>query len=141
MRRNLLFGVGAAVALSMVAAAQEKTTFDPEMPPVVVKTLPAANEKGVDPALSEIRVTFDRPMQTESAWSWIIHQNLGVYPGMKDGPAPRWEDDGRTCVLAVKLAPGVLYAVGANSFRHRGFRDLGGRVSVPFVWVFRTRGE
>jgi hypothetical protein len=93
----------------------------------------------VDPGLTEISVTFDRPMQTEESWSWIIHQNLGIYPGLKDGPPPRWEDDGRTCVLAVKLAPGRLYAVGANSFRHRGFRDLTGRVAVPFTWVFKTR--
>ena len=138
MIRNLVFGLVIVLVLARGAAAQEPA-FDPELPPVVVKTVPAAGEKEVDSSLTEIRVTFDRPMQTENAWSWIIHQNLGIYPGIKDGPDPRWEDDGRTCVLPVKLLPGRLYAVGANSFRHTGFRDLSGLVAVPFAWVFKTR--
>jgi hypothetical protein len=41
-------------------------------------------------------------------------------------------------VLAAKLVPGTLYAVGANSFRHTGFRAPDNRVAVPYVWVFKT---
>lgn len=142
MKRKSWFGVGVVLALAWMASAQEaKTAYDPEMPPVVVKTVPAANEKSVDPALTEIRVTFDRPMRTERSWSWIIHQQLGAYPGLRDGPEPRWEDEGRTCILTVKLVPGTLYAVGTNSFRHTGFRDRDGHPAVPFVWVFRTREQ
>ena len=78
-------------------------------------------------------------MQTEKAWSWIIHQNLGVYPGYRGSAEPRWEDDGKTCVLPVKLSPDTVYAVGCNSIRHTGFKDKNGKVAVPFVWVFKTR--
>jgi hypothetical protein len=119
--------------------AQEKPAVDPEMPPVVVKTEPAAGAKDVDPDLKEISVTFDRPMKTEKSWSWIIHQRLGAYPGVRGGPEPRWSDDGRTCYLSVSLKPGTLYAVGANSFRHTGFRDGNGEIAIPFVWVFKTK--
>jgi hypothetical protein len=122
-----------------VSAQEQKPAFDPEMPAIVVGTVPAAGAKDVDPNLKEIRVTFDRPMRTDRSWSWIIHQQLGAYPGAKDGPDPRWEDDGRTCILAVDLKPGTLYAVGANSFRHTGFRDKQSRPAVPYVWVFRTK--
>ena len=127
-----------AFALALGVQAQEKAAFDPDLPPVVVKTAPAAGEKGVAVDLKEIRVTFDRPMQTENAWSWIIHQQLGAYPGVRGGPGPRWEDGGRTCILPAALKPDTLYAVGVNSFRHNGFRDTKGKVAVPFVWVFRT---
>ena len=37
-------------------------------PPVVVKTLPVAGSQGIDPALSEISVTFSKPM-TDRSWS------------------------------------------------------------------------
>ena len=131
-----LAGVGVFVALAAERAATEPDT---DLPPCVVKTVPADRAKDVDPALQEIKVTFDRPMQAERSWSWIIHNNLGAYPGYQGSAEPRWEDEGKTCVLQVKLAPGALYAVGVNSFRHTGFRDKAGKVAVPYVWVFKTR--
>ena len=142
MYRRTHLAVWALTLLSCLFAlgvcAQEEPAFDPEMPPVVVKTFPAAGAKDVEAGLKEIRVTFDRPMQTENAWSWIIQRRLGVYPGVRGGPPPRWENGGRTCVLPVSLKPGVLYAVGVNSFRHTGFKGRAGKVAVPFVWVFKT---
>jgi len=121
------------------AWAGEGAAPDSDFPPRVVKTEPAYGEKDVDFSLKEIKVTFDRPMQTEKAWSWIIHENLGVYPGFRGGPEPRWENDGKTCVLPVKLSPDTVYAVGVNSVRHSGFKDAGGKVAVPHVWVFKTK--
>ena len=138
--RSALAAASVLGALTAASLAQEKKpAFDPELPPCVVKTEPANRAKDVDPALREIKVTFDRPMDTGGNWSWIIHQALGIYPGVRGGPVPRWENEGRTCVLPVKLKPGTLYAVGANSFRHTGFRDRKGRIAVPYVWVFRTK--
>lgn len=87
---------------------------------------------------AEKRPAFDRPMMTERQWSWIIHQQIGIYPGDPEGPPPRWEDGGRTCVLAVKLAPNTLYAAGVESFRHTGFRTADNKIAVPYVWVFKT---
>ena len=136
----VLISARASVA---VAAEADATPVDqglyPDFPPHVVKTEPAMNAKDVDFALREIKVTFDRPMQTGQYWSWIMHRNLGVYPGYRGGPEPRWENDGRTCVLPVKLSPDTLYAVGVNSFRHKGFRSPEGKVAVPCVWVFKTK--
>ena len=120
-------------------AAKGAKKADTDLPPCVVKTVPADRAKDVDAALKEIKVTFDRAMKTEKSYSWIIQRNLGAYPGYKGSPPPRWEDDGRTCVLPVRLTPNTLYAVGANSFYHSGFRDTQGKVAVPRVWVFKTK--
>lgn len=138
MRPHLL-ALGLLVALTAAAAEKEPPPkFDPTLPPCVVKTVPADRAKDVDANLREIKVTFDRPMITKQQWSWIIHEHLGIYPGAKDGPPPRWEDGGRTCCLPVKLIPNTLYAVGVNSFRHTGFRDPNNRVAVPYTLIFRT---
>lgn len=116
-----------------------RPAFDADMPPVVVKTLPALGDKEVDPALEELKVTFDRPMDPDS-YSWVIDTDLGARP-MKYRAVVRWEDDERTCVLAAKLRPGTLYAFGANSVRHHGFRSVDGRIAVPHWVVFRTAGQ
>ena len=113
----------------------DKATF----PPQVVKTVPANLADNVDFTITEIKVTFDRKMQSDKAWSWIIHQNLGVYPGYRPSPDPKWEDGGKTCVLSVKLSPDTLYAVGVNSYRHNGFKDVNGKVAIPHIWVFKTK--
>jgi hypothetical protein len=135
----VVVGICALVALAAdgeeVGAGQE---VDRNFPPYVVKTEPASRAKDVASALREIKVTFDRPMMTEQQWSWIIHRNLGTYPGYRDSAEPRWEDDGRTCVLSVRLTADTLYAVGVNSFRHSGFRDTDNKIAVPHVWVFKT---
>ena len=129
----------AAVAVCVGLAAQEKAPApNLELPPCVVKTEPANRAVDVDTKLREIKVTFDRPMTTEKSWSWIIHTEHGLYPGYRGSPEPRWEDDGRTCVLAVRLSPDTVYAVGVNSYRHTGFRDTNGKPAVPFAWVFKT---
>jgi len=148
---GLLAAVSVAVAAWQGCAPvedQDKTapgartnsgTYDPAFPPRVVATLPPDRAKNVDFALQEIKVTFDRPMMTEKQWSWIIHTDLGVYPGYEGSPDPRWEDGGRTCVLAVRLSPDTVYAVGANGVNYTGFRDTSNKVAVPYVWVFKTR--
>ncbi len=128
---------GRVLAAEKPAKGAEK--FDAELPPCVVATHPANRAKDVSYTLREIKVTFDRPMTTGRHYSWIIHTQLGVYPGYRGGPALRWEDDGRTCVLPVRLSPDTLYAVGVNSFRHTGFRDRKDKIAVPLVWVFKTK--
>jgi hypothetical protein len=132
---TVLLGVGA-----VGFAAEKAAEFDPDLPPCVVKTEPANRAKDVDFALREIKVTFDRPMATEKSWSWMLLTECGVYPGYRGGTAePRWEDDGRTCVLPVRLSPDTVYAVGTNSPRNWGFRDTKGKAAVPFAWVFKTK--
>jgi len=124
---------------AMSAPAQDAAEkVDDRFPPRVVKTEPANRADDVEPALKEIKVTYDRPMMDRS-WSWILQRNLGVYPGARDLGEPRWENDGKTCVLPVRLRPNTVYAIGCNSFRHSGFRDRKGRIAVPHVWVFKTK--
>jgi RNA polymerase sigma-70 factor (ECF subfamily) len=138
----LAWGSVAAGVLCAVLLAQEKPPkAAEEWPPRVVATEPADRASDVDPDLAEIRVTFDRPMTVGENYSWVKLVEWGQFPGSRGARAPRWENGGRTCVLAVKLEPGVLYAVGINSFRHRGFRDTVGTPAVPFAWVFRTKKE
>jgi hypothetical protein len=112
---------------------------DLSLPPCVVETVPANRATDVDYTLREIKVTYDRPMTVGQNYSWIIHQELGVYPGVRGGQPPRWENDGKTCVLPVRLSPDTLYAIGVNSHRHTGFHDRNGKIAVPYIWVFRTR--
>ena len=134
----VVHGVSAQAPAPVIEAAPAPQP-DLDLPPCAVKTVPADRAKDVDFDLQEIKVTFDRPMTTEKSWSWILHEDLGVYPGYRGGPDPQWEDDGRTCVLAVKLSPDTLYAIGVNSFRHHGFKDTQGKNAVPHVWVFKTK--
>lgn len=138
--RSALAAASVLGALAAAPLAQEaKQAFDPDFPPCVVKTEPADRAKDVHYRLREIKVTFDRPMTTGRMWSWIILRANGVYPGTRGGPEPRWEDEGHTCVLPVRLSPDTVYAIGVNSPRHTGFRDTKGKVAVPHAWVFKTR--
>jgi hypothetical protein len=139
--RRWVAALAVAAGLVVTLGAQgpeKKESAETAWPPRVVKTMPADRDGAVDPGLEEIKVTFDRAMVTERSWAWMRCEDLGAWPGA-DGTTPRWEDGGRTCVLAVKLKPDTLYAVGANSFRHGGFRDGSDRRSVPYWWVFRTK--
>jgi hypothetical protein len=108
-------------------------------PPRVVKTEPANLAEGVEYTLKEIKVTFDRKMKGDQSWSWILQQNIGVYPGYRSSGPPKWENGGKTCVLPVKLSPDTLYAVGVNSYRHTGFKDTNGKIAIPYTWVFKTK--
>ena len=123
----------------IAASAADKPNANADFPPMVVKTEPESRVTGVDFTIQEIKVTYDRPMETGGSWSWIIHTNLGVYPGYRGSAGPRWENNGKTCVLPVKLSPNTVYAIGVNSFRHTGFKDKAGTAAVPHVWVFKTR--
>ncbi len=119
----LLISGGGAAAISLETA-----------PPVVVRTSPTAGAAGVDPALSEIRVTFSKPMQ-DGSWSWSTWGEEN-FPEIT-GPI-RYETDQRTCVLPVKLEPGKFYATWLNSEKFRNFKDTDGRPAVPYLLTFTT---
>ena len=129
----------AALVGCSALAAEKKADFDPDLPPCVVKTEPADRAKDVDFNVREIKVTFDRPMTTGENYSWMILEPYGIYPGYRGSDPPRWLEDGRTCVLQVRLSPDTVYAVGINSYRHVGFHDPKGKAAVPYAIVFKTR--
>jgi hypothetical protein len=105
-------------------------------PPVVVRTVPVAGSVDVDPALSEIRVTYSKAMH-DGSWSW---STWGENNFPENTGTPRYLADGRTCVLPVKLQPDKFYAIWLNSDKFKNFKDAGQRPAVPYLLTFFTGG-
>ena len=124
----------------LVTAAVAQTPASKETAvsrPVVVKTVPAAGDTAVDPALREIQVTFSKDMLTDKMWSWVM-ESKETFPKMAG--QPRYLDDKRTCVLPVELQPGKTYKIWINSAKFDHFRDTANQPAVPFLLEFRTKG-
>jgi hypothetical protein len=99
--------------------------------PKVIKASPEIGINGVDPALREIRVTFDQDMNTGAyAFSGEIY-----YPDVT-GTAT-WLDS-RTCSLPVALAPGRFYRVGINMPPRDNFQTPDGVKALPCILYFTT---
>lgn len=132
---SLLFGLLISAPTTSALAGNELSVQT--MPPVVVETFPRAGDTNVDPAVSEIRVTFSKDMMTENMWSWVIHTE-DSFPEIAG--EVRYLPDGRTCVAPVKLYPGRKYAIWFNSpnYRHNAFRDQANNPAVPYLLVFET---
>ena len=106
-----------------------------KLPPVVVETFPVAGAHDVPPGETEIRVRFDKPM-TGGSWSWSGAWENSTPDILGD---PHYTDDGRTCLIKVKLAPGTSYGYWLNSEKFQNFRDRAGRPAVPYLLTFRTK--
>ncbi len=101
--------------------------------PRVAEMTPANNATDVDPSIVELRVTFDRDMDT------------GGYSFTGGGPKfpkttgkPRWIDK-RTAVMPVALEPGQRYELGINAASFKNFRSAEGVPVEPVRWTFKTR--
>jgi hypothetical protein len=133
-KSNLLaaLAVGALCGLSTPQAPAQNIE---SMPPVVVKAVPESGAKDVAPGTVEIRVTFSKEM-TDNSWSWS-----GAWQGSTPESVgkPKYEKDGKTCVIKVKLEPGKTYAYWINSARFQGFKDQQGHPAVPYLLVFQTK--
>ncbi len=123
---------GAALALATPVKAQ--TISLESAPPVVVKTVPAAGATDVHPALTEIKVTYSKGMR-DGSWSWSTwgEENYPETTGQ-----PKYLQDGRTCVLPVKLQANKFYAIWLNSDKFKNFTDTAGRPAVPYLLTFYT---
>ena len=126
MTRMMSILAALVVGLSGPAARADEVTLE-SVPPVVVKTIPAAGAGDVDPKLTEIRVTFSKDME-DGSWSWATLSDES-FPKM-DGK-PKYLADKRTCVLPVKLEPGKTYAIWVNNEKFRNFKDADGRPGGP----------
>jgi RNA polymerase sigma-70 factor (ECF subfamily) len=95
-----------------------------------------ASMLSVDPATTEIRVTYSKNMR-DGSWSWSTwgEENMPKMTGK-----PHYMDDKRTCVAPVKLEPNKFYAIWLNSENFGNFKDAGGRPAVPYLLVFKTKG-
>ena len=111
-----------------VAAAQDASM------PVVVQTIPESGSADVDPLLSELRVTFSKPMR-DGSYAWVMGSE--DHPEVT-GPA-RYLADGRTSVLPVRLEPGKTYAIWLNHETERYFKGRDGQFALPYLLIFETR--
>jgi RNA polymerase sigma-70 factor (ECF subfamily) len=115
------------------ASAEEEITVE-ATPPVVVKTVPTAGTTNVDAKTTEIQVTFSKEMMDKS-WSW---SQLSDETFPKIIGKPKYLEDKRTCVVAVKLEADKTYAIWLNSENFHNFKDADGRSAVPYLLVFKT---
>jgi len=112
----------------------EKPAADPhDAAAVVAQTTPSTGDTDVDPAVTEIRVTYNKEMMNWN-WSWCYDPDL-----LKTTGKPHYETDGQTCVLPVKLEPGKTYTIHLNSETFHNFKDAAGHSAIPYVLQFRTR--
>lgn len=102
--------------------------------PQIVKTVPETGAKDVDPALKEIRVTFDRDMQKGMSWTG----GPPLFPPTEKKRPAKWIDK-RTCVLPVKLEPDTEYRVGVNAPSFKNFRSADGTPAQPAAIEFKTK--
>lgn len=96
---------------------------------------PANGANDVDPATTELRVTFNVPMGGGFSWT-------GSGPNHPETTGrPYWTEDRKTCVLPVKLKPKWDYRLGLNSRSHKNFQSESGIPLEPVIYAFTTRGQ
>jgi hypothetical protein len=105
--------------------------------PKIVELAPKNGAADVDPAIKELRATFNVPMGEGMSWTGSGPQ----FPKIADGEKPRWSADRRTCTLPVSLTPGHEYRLGLNSPSHNNFQSEWGVPLEPIVYQFRTRAS
>jgi hypothetical protein len=147
--------IGAGVVLVLIAVSNEMKhsatrggslelvqTNQPEIlmieqPAVVVETFPASGAVDVAPGTTEIRVRFSKPME-DGSWSWATAWENSAPESVGD---PHYLNDGRTCVLKVRLEPGKTYAWWLNSDKFKNFKDRAGRPAIPYLLTFQTQSK
>ncbi len=138
-RFSKIYGMVAITGVAAVNYAADETPPSVKtLPPAVVKTVPAAGDTQVDAATTkEIRVTFSKKM-TDKSWSWA-NAKLGESTKLPITGEPRYDADGKTCIVSVDLKPGRTYAVWINSEKFKNFKDAEGNSAVPYLLVFETK--
>lgn len=120
--------IGIAAVLLFAGVAQGESV------PKVVKVSPEIGAKDVDPALTEISVTFDQEMGGGASWTG------GGEAFPETTGKMTWSADKKTCTLPVKLKPGAFHRVGINSSSHRNFQSAAGQPAEFNVIYFATKG-
>jgi beta-lactamase regulating signal transducer with metallopeptidase domain len=103
--------------------------------PWIVSLEPANGATDVDPALTELRVTFDTSMASGVSWTGGGEN----FPTIPEGQTPHWTEDRKTCILPVKLKPNWQYKLGINSPSFKNFQSLDGVPVDPTLYTFSTR--
>lgn len=105
------------------------------LPPSVIRTFPTSGDRGVDPSVKEVRVTFSKEMITREQWSFV-QIAPGAFPEIAG--EIHYLKDRRTCVMPVRLEPGKRYAIWVNSPKYNNFKDTSHQSAVPYLLVFET---
>ncbi len=121
--------------LNIVYGNPNLLTPKPGEPPRILCSVPANGEDNVDPATSEVTVTFDRDMGGGMSWTGGPPEMPDVPPGAR----AQWRDS-RTCVLPVQLQSGRRYRVGINAPSFKNFRSTEGIPAEPMAILFTTGG-
>ncbi len=98
----IVFVLGCAILTEVTTPAASVAA---EGPPRIVAMTPAVGATNVDPATSEIVVTFDRDMMPGFSWTGGGPE----FPPIAHGKGPYWRN-ARMAVLPVKLEPGHYYS-------------------------------
>jgi hypothetical protein len=104
-------------------------------PPKIVATSPVVGATDVDPAVTEITVTFNQEMGGGMSWTGGGPE----FPPSPEGQKAQWRDK-HTCVLPVKLEAGHFYRVGINSTSYQNFSSDHGLAALPSAIFFTTQG-
>jgi hypothetical protein len=106
-----------------------------ELSPHVAALSPFANEaQDVDPSLTELTVTFDRPLDPKAGYS--INWGPGGGEHFPIGKEIRFSEDGKTLTLPVTLKPDWEYAFVLTG---RAFKTKDGYPLQPYTVKFRTK--
>jgi hypothetical protein len=107
--------------------------------PHVVRVTPANGATDVDPAITELRIEFDRPMNRAGH---SLVGNKAVMPAMP--VQGHFSENGKTFIQPIQLAPGKTYTFSLNHIHYSGFTSTDGvpldPVSVKFSTTRRPRG-
>ncbi len=123
------------IALSIFWTLLGVGAGDDTLAPQVVDTNPRNGAKDVDQNLDKVTVTFSKPMMDRS-WSWS-YEDKASFPQTMGQPS--YINNGKTCVLPVKLEPGKQYVIWINTKRFKNFKDMNGNPVEPYKLTFTTR--
>lgn len=97
-------------------------------------SVPRPLSTNVDPNLTQIRITFDQPMDT-ALFYWPLPSNDPLFPLVTNNPF--WTNNDRTIVLPVRLSPSRAYAIPINT-PALVFRGATGLYVNPGLFRFET---
>lgn len=131
MHKKLLLSLAATSALLL--GCQPFASAD-TTPPTVIATFPQNGATTVDPAITEISVTFSESMQ-DGGWSWT-YADVSRFPDMTGDPV--YSNNTTVNTLPVQLEPQTTYEVYLNSVNKTHFTDQAGNALEPYRWTFTT---
>lgn len=102
--------------------------------PRVVGMVPANGATDVDPGLTEMRITFDQPMQDGN---WAIVRSDADFPEIVGTPA--YDAERKVLTVQVRLKPDTKYRLWLNRGQFDSFRSAEGIPLESVAVTFQTR--